>query len=144
MADIQANIQRLADLGLQVNISEMDVRVKDVAGDAAAKLARQRQVYRDVVAACVAVPRCEAVTLWGFTDAHSWIDSAFGADDPLALRRAVPGQARLLRRRGRVPQAVNPRKYEARRRRASGAAPVRLRQGRAAGATPATQPWSLS
>jgi endo-1,4-beta-xylanase len=83
VADIQANMQRLADLGLQVNVSEMDVRVKDVAGDAAAKLQRQRQVYHDVVAACVAVPRCEAVTLWGFTDAHSWIDNAFGADDPL-------------------------------------------------------------
>ena len=83
IADIQANIQRLADLGLQVNISEMDVRVKDVPGDAATKLQRQRQVYRDVVAACVAVAGCDAVTLWGFTDAHSWIDTAFGADDPL-------------------------------------------------------------
>ena len=94
VADIQANIQRLADLGLQVNISEMDVRVKDVAGDAATKLQRQRQVYRDVVAACVAVPRCEAVTLWGFTDAHSWIDAAFGPDDPLVFDeqyRAKPG-----------------------------------------------------
>jgi endo-1,4-beta-xylanase len=83
VAEIAANINRLADLGLQVNISEMDVRVRDVAGDAATKLQRQRQVYRDVVAACVAQPRCEAVTLWGFTDAHSWIDSFFGADDPL-------------------------------------------------------------
>lgn len=85
VSEIQANIQRLADLGLQVNLSELDVRVRDVPGDAATKLQRQRQVYRDVVAACVAVPRCEAVTLWGFTDAHSWIDGAFGADDPLPL-----------------------------------------------------------
>jgi endo-1,4-beta-xylanase len=83
VADIRANIHRLADLGLQVNLSEMDVRVRDVAGDAAAKLERQRQVYRDVVAACVAVPRCEAVTFWGFTDAHSWVDASFGPDDPL-------------------------------------------------------------
>ncbi len=83
VADIAANINRLADLGLQVNLSEMDVRVRDVPGDAAAKLQRQRQVYRDVVAACVAQPRCEAVTFWGFTDAHSWVDAAFGADDPL-------------------------------------------------------------
>jgi len=83
VADIRANIQRLADLGLQVNLSEMDVRVRDVAGDAATKLQRQRQVYRDVVGACVAVPRCEAVTFWGFTDAHSWVDATFGADDPL-------------------------------------------------------------
>jgi endo-1,4-beta-xylanase len=81
VADIAANIRRLAALGLQVNISEMDVRVRDVPGDAAAKLARQRQVYRDVVAACVAEPRCEAVTFWGFTDAHSWIDGSFGLDD---------------------------------------------------------------
>ena len=83
MADIQANIQRLADLGLQVNISEMDVRVKDLPGTPPRSCERQRQVYHDVVAACVAVPRCEAVTLWGFTDAHSWVDAAFGADDPL-------------------------------------------------------------
>ena len=83
IADIQANIQRLADLGLQVNISEMDVRIRDVAGDQAARLLRQRQVYRDVIAACVTVSRCEAVTFWGFTDAHSWIDGSFGADDPL-------------------------------------------------------------
>ncbi|HEY8233914.1 MAG TPA: endo-1,4-beta-xylanase [Vicinamibacteria bacterium] len=83
IADIAANIRRLAALGLQVNISEMDVRVRDVPGDAAAKLARQRQVYRDVVAACLAEPRCEAVTFWGFTDAHSWIDGFFGPDDPL-------------------------------------------------------------
>jgi endo-1,4-beta-xylanase len=84
-ADVAANIRRLADLGLQVNISEMDVQVRNVSGDATAKLARQRQVYREIVAACLTVPRCEAVTLWGFTDAHSWIDSFFGADDPLVF-----------------------------------------------------------
>ena len=83
LADVAANIRRLAALGLQVNISEMDVRVRDVPGDSAAKLERQRQVYRDIVAVCVAEPRCEAVTFWGFTDAHSWIDGRFGADDPL-------------------------------------------------------------
>jgi endo-1,4-beta-xylanase len=83
VADIRANIQRLADLGLQVNISEMDVRMRDLAGDSGTKLRRQREVYRDVVVACVAVPRCEAVTFWGFTDAHSWVDGFFGPDDPL-------------------------------------------------------------
>jgi GH35 family endo-1,4-beta-xylanase len=31
----------------------------------------------------MAEPRCHAVTFWGFTDAHSWIDAQFGADDPL-------------------------------------------------------------
>jgi GH35 family endo-1,4-beta-xylanase len=82
-ADLVANIQRLAELGLYVNISEMDVRVRDVPGTPAAKLERQREVYHDVVSACMAVAQCHAVTLWGFTDKHSWVDSFFGLDDPL-------------------------------------------------------------
>jgi endo-1,4-beta-xylanase len=82
-ADIAANVARLADLGLLVNISEMDVRIAGLSGDAATRLQRQREVYREVVGACVAHPRCNAVTFWGFTDAHSWIDSFFGPDDPL-------------------------------------------------------------
>jgi endo-1,4-beta-xylanase len=80
-ADIEANVARLADLGLLVNISEMDVRIGTLAGDMAAKLERQREVYREVVGVCVSHPRCHAVTFWGFTDAHSWIDSE--GDDPL-------------------------------------------------------------
>ncbi len=82
-AEIAANIKRLADLGLQVNISEMDVRIRDLPGDTASRLQRQRQVYHDVVAACLAEPRCEAVTFWGVSDAHSWVDTTFGPDDPL-------------------------------------------------------------
>lgn len=82
-ADIARNVRRLAELGLLVNISEMDVRVARVGGDLEAKLQEQRRVYHDVVGVCVAEPRCHAVTLWGFTDAHSWIDRQFGADDPL-------------------------------------------------------------
>jgi endo-1,4-beta-xylanase len=82
-ADLARNVARLAALGLRVNISEMDVRVARVAGDRTAKLAEQRRVYHDVVGVCLAEPRCDAVTFWGFTDRHSWIDAFFGADDPL-------------------------------------------------------------
>ena len=83
LADIAANIRRLGALGLKVTISEMDVRIRDLPGDASARFERQRQVYHDVVAVCVLDPACEAVTLWGFTDAHTWVDGFFGADDPL-------------------------------------------------------------
>ena len=82
-ASLAANMRRLADLGLLVNISEMDVRIKDVSGTTQARLDTQRTAYHAIVAVCVAEPRCHAVTFWGFTDAHSWIDSQFGADDPL-------------------------------------------------------------
>jgi GH35 family endo-1,4-beta-xylanase len=80
---VAANMRRLADLGLLVNISEMDVRIKDLPGTMQTKLESQKNVYKALVGVCVAEPRCDAVTFWGFTDAHSWIDSQFGADDPL-------------------------------------------------------------
>jgi endo-1,4-beta-xylanase len=82
-ADMAANMRRLAELGLKVNISEMDVRIANLAGSQSAKFARQREVYREIVGVCVAEPACDAVTFWGFTDAHSWIDEFFAPDDPL-------------------------------------------------------------
>jgi len=67
-----ANIQRLRALGVRVNISEMDVKIDDVTGSYATKLARQQVVYHKVVSTCLA-NGCEAVSFWGFTDAHTWI-----------------------------------------------------------------------
>ncbi len=76
-AAVAANMRRLASLGLRVNISEMDVRVADLP--AATRLDTQKSVYHSIVGACVAETRCDAVTFWGFTDAHTWI----GNDAPL-------------------------------------------------------------
>jgi endo-1,4-beta-xylanase len=73
-AGIAANMRRLADLGLLVNISEMDVKINAVAGGTQTRLDVQRAAYHDVVRLCVLEPRCHAVTFWGFTDAHTWID----------------------------------------------------------------------
>jgi endo-1,4-beta-xylanase len=83
LADIVRNMRRLADLGLLVNLSEMDVRVARAPGDLPARLEEQRRIYRDVLAGCVAEPRCHAVTFWGVSDRYSWIDRQFGPDDPL-------------------------------------------------------------
>lgn len=82
-ADIAANVQRLVALGLLVNISEMDVRIRTASGGTDQRLDLQKRVYHDIVAVCAAAPRCHAVTFWGFTDKHSWIDSFFGPDNPL-------------------------------------------------------------
>jgi endo-1,4-beta-xylanase len=103
--EIAANMRRLAELGLLVNISEMDVRIRNVAGDSRARLEVQRREYEDIVSVCVAEPRCHAVTFWGFTDRYSWIDSFFGPDDPLlfddayAAKPAFFGVQDALRRR---------------------------------------------
>jgi endo-1,4-beta-xylanase len=81
---IAANMRRLADLGLIVHISEMDVRVNNVPGNQQTRLDAQRAAYHDVVRVCVLEPRCEAITFWGFTDAHTWISG----DTPLLFDAA--------------------------------------------------------
>lgn len=89
VADLTANFQRFAELGLDLNISEMDVRVANLAGSSAVeKLSVQQQIYHRIVSACLAVPRCRQITTWGFTDRYSWVDSTFGADDPLPFNDA--------------------------------------------------------
>jgi endo-1,4-beta-xylanase len=104
-ASVAANMRRLASLGLSVNISEMDVRIRDVPGTPQVRLDVQKAVYHDSVRACVAEPACSSVTFWGFTDAHSWIDRQFGADDPLlfddqyAVKPAYYGVLDALARR---------------------------------------------
>jgi GH35 family endo-1,4-beta-xylanase len=80
---LRANIQRFAALGLSVNVSELDVRTMEVPGTRAERRAAQAIAYQEVASACATTAACEALTLWGFTDAYSWIDQAFSPDDPL-------------------------------------------------------------
>jgi GH35 family endo-1,4-beta-xylanase len=96
---LRANIKRFADLGLTVNVSELDVRTAEVATTKPQRLAAQAIAYREVAAACALEQACEAVTLWGFTDAYSWVDGEFGADDPLPWNETYekkPAHAALL------------------------------------------------
>ncbi|MER6417474.1 endo-1,4-beta-xylanase [Streptomyces sp. NPDC001137] len=74
-SSLQQNIQRFADLGVDVSITELDVRMALPADSA--KLAQQAADYKSVLSACVAVTRCAGVTVWGFTDSDSWVPSTF-------------------------------------------------------------------
>jgi GH35 family endo-1,4-beta-xylanase len=82
-AELEYNMNRLADLGLVVHISEMDVQIRHLQGPDTERLLAQAMTYYDVTAACVQVAGCEQLSFWGFTDRYSWIDDAYGADDPL-------------------------------------------------------------
>ncbi len=77
VASISENIKRLTTLGVQVHITEMDVALPvDAFGDANREdLQRQADIYRDIVAACLAYRGCTAIQTWGFTDKYSWIGS---------------------------------------------------------------------
>ncbi len=73
-----ATFNRFAALGLKIEITELDVRVQTTAGNpTAAALTAQSQAYGDIVSACLAVPACDAIVVWGVTDAESWIPSTF-------------------------------------------------------------------
>ncbi|TDD49070.1 beta-1 4-xylanase [Nonomuraea terrae] len=76
--DLRQNLQRFAALGVQVRITELDVRIQ--MPRSAAKDATQATYYRDVVNACLAVTACAGVTIWGFTDRYSWVPDQFPSE----------------------------------------------------------------
>ncbi|TDC06276.1 1,4-beta-xylanase, partial [Streptomyces sp. 8K308] len=59
--DYQANLQRFADLGVDVQITELDISGSN-----------QANVYSTVTRACLAVARCTGITVWGIRDSDSW------------------------------------------------------------------------
>ncbi|CAG2176196.1 unnamed protein product [Oppiella nova] len=73
----QDNIRRFSDLGLDVAITELQVRYQ--LPGSADKIAKQAQDYSHAFSACMNVDRCVGVTVWGFTDKYSWlIDKGYG------------------------------------------------------------------
>ncbi|MFC5070327.1 endo-1,4-beta-xylanase [Kitasatospora cinereorecta] len=65
-SDYRANLQRFADLGVDVQITELDIE-----GSGSSQAAS----YSSVVNACLAVTRCTGITVWGVTDKYSWRSS---------------------------------------------------------------------
>lgn len=100
MDDVAANISRLNDLGLQVHISELDVRIQDIDAPMEERLAQQAEVYQKVFEICLAAKNCTSITTWGFTDRHSWIPGYTGnSDAPLpfdAELKPKPAYAAIL------------------------------------------------
>jgi endo-1,4-beta-xylanase len=61
--DYQANLQRFANLGVDVQITELDI---EGSGSS------QADSYAKVVQSCLAVSRCTGITVWGIRDSDSW------------------------------------------------------------------------
>ena len=86
-AGVRANIARLAALGLQVHITELDVALPiDPSGQTASgNLQKQADIYRQVARACLENRGCTAIQTWGFSDKYSWIVSHSHATEGAAL-----------------------------------------------------------
>ncbi len=72
--DFAANIARYAALGLEVEVTEMDVSLCSI-GTNVLGLELQRFRYNRVVSACLESPACRSVTLWGLSDPNSWLNT---------------------------------------------------------------------
>jgi endo-1,4-beta-xylanase len=74
LTSLANNFQRFAALGMELHITEMDVRLN---GTDVVSLAAQAHLYGQIVSICRQQPACKVVQTWGFTDAHSWLSGFF-------------------------------------------------------------------
>jgi endo-1,4-beta-xylanase len=79
---MEQDLARYASLGLKVAITEADVRTSvnnataQVPTDHLAVFAQPYE-FSQMLKACLALPQCISFTVWGFTDADSWVPGFF-------------------------------------------------------------------
>ena len=74
LASLTSNLQGFAALGLDLHITELDIRLQD---SSAASFNAQAKLYGEIATIWVQQPSCELFQTWGFTDKYSWIPSFF-------------------------------------------------------------------
>ncbi|GAA1867311.1 endo-1,4-beta-xylanase [Myceligenerans crystallogenes] len=62
-SNYRTTLQNFADLGVDVQITELDIEGSGTT---------QAETYRKVVQDCLAVTRCNGITVWGVRDTDSW------------------------------------------------------------------------
>jgi endo-1,4-beta-xylanase len=93
--NLQDNLQRFADLGLEVALTEVDIRTfvqpeEDGTGYTHEPLtpelqATQEDFWRRTLEACLAVEACNSYTVWGVGDANSWVPGVFAGEGAALL-----------------------------------------------------------
>ena len=79
---MQQDLARYASLGLKVAITEADVRTfvnnaTEQVPTSNLALFAQPYEFGQMLKACLGVPQCISFTVWGFTDADSWVPGFF-------------------------------------------------------------------
>lgn len=73
------NMKKLAALGLDLSITEMDIYIKEGFGNQQQALEKQAQIYGDTLQACLSIPQCVYFSIWGFSDRYTWASSWRGS-----------------------------------------------------------------
>lgn len=96
---IESSLKAVADRGLKVKITELDVSMKSAYSSFTLEAAeRQKQRYHDIVAAYLrAVPSAQraGITVWGVWDSDSWINEPNRPDWPLLFDAAFKAKPAL-------------------------------------------------
>jgi endo-1,4-beta-xylanase len=82
--------------GLQVEVTEADVDTTGFPGTAAAAVSAQAAVFGELAATCRAQPACTRFTVWGVSDAVSWLGVAAAGLPFDAAYQPKPAWAAIL------------------------------------------------
>jgi endo-1,4-beta-xylanase len=72
------NLQRLVALGLDVEVTELDLRMPTPADNT--KLAIQAHNYSNFTFFCMTHPKVKRIMMWGFTDKYYWVPGFFNGE----------------------------------------------------------------
>ncbi|EHA57718.1 endo-1,4-beta-xylanase [Pyricularia oryzae 70-15] len=75
-AQLASQLQRFADLGVEVTYTELDIRHKSLPVSSRAAQDQARD-YVSVIGSCLDVTACVGVMVWQPTDKYSWIPETF-------------------------------------------------------------------
>lgn len=96
-----ANLQSFTALGVEVALTELDIRMKTPS--TTAQLTQQSTDYQTTVSACLVVTGCVGITVWDFDDNFSWVPSTFSGfgaadlfDDSVTRKPAYFGEPIFL------------------------------------------------
>ncbi|MBW0465490.1 hypothetical protein O181_005205 [Austropuccinia psidii MF-1] len=73
--DMKKNMERFIAAGLEVAITELDIRMQVPGGKNATT--QQKADFQEVFAICKSLPKCLGITVWGVNEAQSWIPHEF-------------------------------------------------------------------
>ncbi|GEM_PF-256472 len=75
-AAIEQNIKRYAAIGVQVSITELDIRMNDSESQSSG-FQTQANNYKSLMEICLRNDNVKTFVFWGFTDKYSWIPGTF-------------------------------------------------------------------
>ena len=82
-ATLEAALKATANEGVDVAYTEIDIRMNTPATPE--KLAVQATAWERMARSCLAVKRCEGMTVWGISDKYSWIPGVFSTEGAALL-----------------------------------------------------------